>query len=286
MPNNKTDIYSKRKSTRIFSCLNWSLAVVWTIIAITPYLFMVFTTMKSSGEFISGGAFSLPESFYLGNFVKVFQGSFFNYFKNSLMVVAISLVLLLAVSSFAAYPLSRMKFKLNRPIFALIVAAMSIPTHVTLIPMFEMAIRTGLYDKVWVLIGPYVAFNVPVSVFILTAFMESISNDLIEAAEIDGCGKFRTFFHVVLPLSKPGLVTLLIYNGVMMWNEFSFAMVLTQSKENRTLPLSIWEYQSEFSIDIPMIMTVLFLATLPIITLYVFSQDKLIKGLMAGAVKG
>jgi raffinose/stachyose/melibiose transport system permease protein len=107
-----------------------------------------------------------------------------------------------------------------------------------------------------------------------------------EAAEIDGCGKFSTFFRILLPLSKSGLATLAIYNGVVIWNEFVFAMVLTQSQAVRTLPLAIWEYQGQYSINTPLIMALLVLSSLPVILLYIFAQDKLVKGMMAGAIKG
>jgi raffinose/stachyose/melibiose transport system permease protein len=124
------------------------------------------------------------------------------------------------------------------------------------------------------------------SVFILTAFMEGIPRELEEAAEIDGCGKFSSFFRIIFPLSTPGLATLGIYNGVVIWNEFSFVMVLTQSPKARTLPLAVWEYQGQYSMNVPLIMSVLILSALPIILLYIFGQDKLVKGMMAGAVKG
>jgi raffinose/stachyose/melibiose transport system permease protein len=116
--------------------------------------------------------------------------------------------------------------------------------------------------------------------------MQGIPKELEEAAEIDGCGKFSTFFKIIFPLSTSGLATLGIYNGVVIWNEFSFVMVLTQSQRSRTLPLAIWEYQGQYSSNTPVIMAVLALSALPIILLYVFGQDKLVKGMMAGAVKG
>jgi len=273
-----------------YSSFFWLLArlfaVLWLVIAGAPFVFQIMTTFKSQGEFITNGLFTLPESINFKNYINVMQGGFYQYFLNSFFVLAVSLVLLLFLSAFAAYPLSRMKFKLNKPIFSVIVAAMSIPIHITLIPVFLMTIRFNLYDKVYALIGPNVAFNLPVSIFILTSFMQGISKEMEEAAEIDGCGKFSTFFRIMLPLSKPGLATLAIYNGVVIWNEFVFAMVLTQSQDARTLPLAIWEYQGQYSINTPMIMALLVLTGLPIILLYIFSQDKLVNGMMAGAIKG
>jgi raffinose/stachyose/melibiose transport system permease protein len=179
-----------------------------------------------------------------------------------------------------------MKFRLNRPIFSIIVAAMSVPIYITLIPLFIMAINAKTYDTLLALIGPNLAFNLPMSVFILTSFMQSIPRELEEAAEIDGCGRFSTFFRIIFPLSGPGLATLGIYNGVVIWNEFCFVMVLTQSPAVRTLPLAVWDYQGQYSINIPLILAVLVLSSLPIIIFYIFSQDKLVKGMMVGAVKG
>jgi raffinose/stachyose/melibiose transport system permease protein len=278
-------VYSGRK----FSLL-WLLAilfaVIWLVITGAPFLFQILTSFKTQGEFITGGLFKMPEKFSFENYSTVLKGGFYKYFFNSLVVIVISLTLLLFISAFAAYPLSRMQFRLNKPIFAAIVAAMSIPIHITLIPVFIMSIRLNIYDKVLALIGPNVAFNLPMSIFILTAFMQGISKEMEEAAEIDGCGKFSTFFKVIFPLSKSGLATLSIYNGVVIWNEFIFVMVLTQTQASRTLPLAIWEYQGQYSMNTPLIMALLILSSLPIILLYIFGQDKLVKGMMAGAVKG
>ena len=248
---------------------------------------MVLTGFKQKLEVIMGTAFQLPETFFTENYVSIITDpSFWNYFKNSVIVLVVSLVILLMFTSFAAYPLSRFKFKLRNFIFLIVVASMSIPIHVTMIPVFQMAIKTGLYDTVWVLVPTSVAFALPMSVFIMTGFMQGIPVDLEEAAEIDGCGRYGRFFKVILPLSTPGLSTLAIYNGVNIWNEFIFAFTLTQSEQNRTLPLALWNYQGQYSSNTAMIMACLTLSTIPMIIMFVILQDKLIKGMMAGAVKG
>jgi raffinose/stachyose/melibiose transport system permease protein len=278
-------IYEKKKSSFLWMLFN-CFAVFWVLIAASPFLFQIIASFKTQGEFITSSLLDMPGQFNFNNYVSVLTGGFFRYFFNSLTVLSISLVLLLFISACAAYPLSRMKFRLNRFISGAIVAAMSIPIHITLIPVFTMSIRLNLYDKVYALIGPSVAFNLPMSIFILSSFMGSISRELEEAAVIDGHGKFSTFFLIMLPLSKSGLATLGIYNGVMIWNDFLFAMMLLQTQKVRTLPLAIWEYQGQYSINIPVIMALLLLSSLPLMVLYIFGQDKLIKGMMAGAVKG
>lgn len=264
----------------------WALVLFWCVVSFLPFFFMVMATFKEQFELLMGGVFKLPEKLYLDNYIEVFTGNIWNYLKNSVIVMVISLTVLLFISACASYPLSRFKFKLNKPIYSLIVACMSVPIHVTLLPIFLMAVRTNFYDSIWALIGPYIAFNLPISIFILVTFMQGIPKELEEAAEIDGCGKYRMFWSIMFPLVKPGLATLAIYNSVNMWNEFSFALTLTQSAENRTLPLAIWEYQGQYAMNVPMIMTVLVVSVLPMIIAFIFGQDKLIKGMMAGAVKG
>ncbi len=263
------------------------LAAAWLVVAFVPFMFMVMTGFKQKIETIMYGAFHMPEKFFPDNYRDIITDpTFWNYFKNSVIVLALSLVILLFISACAAYPLSRFKFKLRAPIYFLIVAAMSVPMHVTLIPVFNMTINMGLYDTIWALLPTNVAFATPISVFILTGFMQGIPRELEESADIDGCGRFGRFFKIILPLSTPGLSTLAIYNGVNIWNEFIFAFTLTQSEENRTLPLALWNYQGQYSSNTAMIMACLTLSVLPMIILFIFMQEKLVKGMMAGAVKG
>ena len=238
------DTYKKSKRKSIAAWIvAFFFAIVWLIVSFTPFIFMVLNSFKEKFEMLTKGVFQLPDKLNWANYTEVLTGGFLNYFKNSVIVLAVSLILLLFISACASYPLARFKFKLAQPIYGLIVACMSIPVHITLIPVFKMSKATGLYDSIWALIGPYIAFAVPISVFILTSFMQEIPREIEESAEIDGCGKIQMFFSMILPLAKPCLATLAIYNGVNMWNEFSFAYTITQSSPNRTLPLAIWEFQ-------------------------------------------
>lgn len=281
------DSYKKSKRKSIIAwTVAFILAIGAAIVSFMPFVFMVLNSFKEKFEMLTKGVFQLPDKLNCSNYTEVLTGGFGNYFKNSVIVLVISLILLLFISACASYPLARFKFKMAQPIYAIIVACMSIPVHITLIPVFKMSKSTGLYDTIWSLIGPYIAFAVPISVFILTSFMKEIPREIEESAEIDGCGKIQMFFSMILPLSKPGMATLAIYNGVNMWNEFSFANTLTQSAQNRTLPLAIWEFQGQYSMNTPMIMAVLTLTLLPMVIMFIVFQDKLVKGMTAGAVKG
>jgi raffinose/stachyose/melibiose transport system permease protein len=285
----KTDIQLKKSAQKKRTA--WAvaiiLAVLWLLVAFVPFLFMVLTGFKQKLETIMYGAFHLPETLYLQNYIDVITDvNFWIYFRNSVIVLVVSLVILLFISACAAYPLSRFRFRLRGPVYLLIVAAMSVPIHVTMIPIFQMTINMGLYDTIWALVPTSVAFASPISVFILTGFMEGIPRELEEASDVDGCGLYRRFFKIILPLSTPGLSTLAIYNGVNIWNEFIFAFTLTQSNGNRTLPLALWNYQGQYASNTAMIMACLTLSVMPMIILFIIMQDKLVKGMMAGAVKG
>lgn len=275
----------KQDNTKFMKFIIGLILLIYAVISLIPFVFIILTGFKEQFEIFTNGVFALPNKFNLSNYVNVLRGGIFGYFINSVIVTLISLSLILFCSSLASYVFSKLDFKFNNLFFGLIIVSMTIPVHVTLIPIYLLTQRMGLYDTIYALIGPYVAFNLPISIFILTNFMREIPSELENSAEIDGCGKIKTFFYIIFPLSKPGLVTIGIYTVTTMWNEFIFALVLTQSKVNRTLPLSIWEFQGQYAANVPMIMSVLALAAAPMIILFIFSQDKLIKGMMAGAVK-
>ena len=275
----------KQDNTKFMKFIIGLILLIYAIISLIPFVFIILTGFKEQFEIFTNGVFALPNKLNLSNYINVLRGGIFGYFINSVIVTLISLSLILFCSSLASYVFSKLDFKFNNLFFGLIIVSMTIPVHVTLIPIYLLTQRMGLYDTIYALIGPYVAFNLPISIFILTNFMREIPSELENSAEIDGCGKIKTFFYIIFPLSKPGLVTIGIYTVTTMWNEFIFALVLTQSKVNRTLPLSIWEFQGQYAANVPMIMSVLALAAAPMIILFIFSQDKLIKGMMAGAVK-
>lgn len=286
MEQREVDYGKEKMKSRIAWIVAIILALMWTVVALLPFFFMIMNSFRKQFDMLSQGVFHLPDPWYFQNYVEIVSKGFFGYFLRSVIVVGVSLVLMLIIASFAAYPLSRMQFKGRSLIYAGIVAMMSIPMHVTLIPIFKMTTDMGMYDTLQALIGPYVTFALPMAVFILTAFMMTIPKEIEESAEIDGCNKFRIFFSMILPLSKSGLSTLAIYNGVSMWNEFAFANTLIQSASNKTLPLALGQFKGEHAMDIPIILSVLVLSVLPMIILFIIFQDKLVKGMMAGAVKG
>ena len=280
------DYRKSKRNSRIAWGVAIFFALFWLVVALVPFVFMIVNSFRKQFDMLSQGVFHFPDPWYFANYPNIVKNGFFGYFGRSVLIVACSLVLMLAISACAAYPLSRMTFKSRGLIYAGIVAMMSIPMHVTLIPIFKMTNAMGLRDKLFALLGPYVTFALPMSIFILTAFMMTIPKEVEESAEIDGCNKFSNFFRIILPLSKSGLSTLAIYNGVSMWNEFAFANTLLTSPSSKTLPLALGQFKGEHSADMPLMLAVLVLSALPMIILFIIFQDKLVKGMMAGAVKG
>lgn len=261
-------------------------ALVWLLVTTLPFVFMFLTSVKSQSDIYSTPVWALPKTFDFSNYVNVLRGSFFTYLRNSVFVVAVSIALTLLLSSMAAFAFARLKFRLSSLLFSLIVAGLIVPVHVTLIPIYLMTRSLGIYDTPLALIGPYVAFSLPISIFILTEFMRQIPREMEESAQIDGAGPVTLFTRIVLPLCTPGLATVAIYNGINMWNEFIFAYVLTSNPQSRTLPLAIWDFQGQYSANIPAILAVVTLTTLPLIVAYIFGQERIIQGMMAGSVKG
>jgi raffinose/stachyose/melibiose transport system permease protein len=262
------------------------LALIWLIVTTLPFLFVVATSLKTRDETYASPVWALPQHLYFGNYTAVLEGPYFTYFRNSVFVVGVSVLLIVLASSMAAYAFARMRFSLNKTLFAIIVAGMIVPLHATLVPIYLLTRNLGIYDTPFALLGPYVALSLPVSIFILTEFMRQIPRELEEAAQLDGCGPFNIFWRIFFPLSTPGLATVAIYNGIGLWNEFIFAYMLTSTPEHRTLPLAVWDFQGQYSSNVPATLAVVTLTSLPLIAAYAFGQERVIKGMMAGSLKG
>jgi raffinose/stachyose/melibiose transport system permease protein len=266
--------------------VSYVLALVWLAVTTLPFLFIVVTSFKSQEESFSSSVWDLPQRIDPSQYESVLHGAFFVYLRNSFFVVGLSVLLIVLLSSMAAYAFARLDFPFGKTLFGLVVAAMIVPIHATLVPIYLLIRNIGLYDTAFALVGPYVAFGLPISIFILTEFMRQIPRELEEAACLDGCGPLKIFWRIYFPLSTPGLATVAIYNAVALWNEFIFAYVLTSTPAHRTLPLAIWDFQGQYTSNVPGMLAVVTMTSLPLIAVYAFGQERVIKGMMAGSLKG
>jgi raffinose/stachyose/melibiose transport system permease protein len=279
----KPKVYTFRRPK--LSAMSWIIALLWLLVALVPYIFMVGFGFKSQTELYSSPVYKLPKKWDPANFALVVKGSYFHALLNSVLVVVISMIIVVLVSSSASFAFARLRFKGNAIIFSAVVAGLIVPQHTTLIPIYILTNKLHVYDSLAALIGPYVAFSIPITIFILTQFMREIPKDFFEAAIVDGASHARVFFKVYLPLARTALVTVVIFNAVALWNEFLFAYVLTSSSNKRTLPLTIFDYQGEYTSNTPAIMAALTLAAVPLFLAYFVFQEKLVNGVMAGAIK-
>jgi raffinose/stachyose/melibiose transport system permease protein len=264
----------------------YGLALVWLTITLYPFIFLIQNSFKAGTEFYRVSVWALPEDFSFINYVRIWQNNFLRFVLNSAILSSTSLTLIVFLGSAAAFGLSRIRFKGQILFYLLFIVGLTIPVHVTLIPIYTITKTMGLYDSLLALIGPYVAASMPMTIIILTSFMKEIPASLEEAAYIDGGTRWHVYWHIILPISRPALIAVGIFNLVALWNEFIFALTLISSEEYRPLTLALWNFQGQYQTDVPAMMTALLLSSLPILLLYAIAKEKLIEGLTAGAIKG
>jgi raffinose/stachyose/melibiose transport system permease protein len=261
------------------------LGVIWLIIGFYPVLYILLTSLRSQAGFFSESPWLPPSHPTLSNYTNVLNNGFGLYVINSLFVTVISIVLILIFSLLAAYAIARMQGRFVQAVFSLFLLGLAIPLQATIIPLYAIITGMGLYDSLYALILPYVAFGIPLSVLILVTFVRDIPQSLYESMLLDGASHLQILRRLVIPLSRPALITVTIYEAIQVWNGFLFPLVLTQSPNVRVLPLALWSFQGEFTADIPAIMAAVFLSATPIILLYIIGRRQLLSGLIAGFSK-
>ncbi|WP_162241889.1 MULTISPECIES: carbohydrate ABC transporter permease [unclassified Paenibacillus] len=250
-----------------------------------PFVWMVISSFKTNKEYFAN-PWGLPESWHFDNFVQAWNQGINGYLFNSLYITFFSVVGLLVVSTLIGFYLSIRPFKGSKLLLGAFFLGMMIPIHSTLIPLFTMANKLGMYDSFWALFFPYVAFNLPVAVFIAHGFFQGVPKELEEAAMIDGCSIYQTFFKVYFPIAKPVLATITILSFFNIMNDFVFPLVMVSKESLKTLPLGLMMFKGNFSADYSLISAALVITTAPIIILYMFLQKYIQKGVVAGSVKG
>lgn len=264
-----------------------AILILFSITCIFPIIWMIYSSLKTSPEF-NRSIIALPEKLIFSNFVDAFRISHMDtYYFNTIFNAVISLFIMLLFSFIIAYFLARFQFKGRNLIYYCILVGMLIPVHALLIPMFIQFKNLGMFDKRFTLIIPYVAFAMPFAVFLIVSYLKSIPPDMEEASVIDGSGFVRMLFTIVMPLCIPILITVSILQlFTKWWNEFPFALVLVNSEKYKTIALGLMNFSSQYSTNYPMKMAALVLAILPVIIIYVCFNEKIIEGMIAGAVKG
>ncbi|MFC7376771.1 MULTISPECIES: carbohydrate ABC transporter permease [unclassified Brachybacterium] len=261
------------------------LAFLWLLVILVPIYYIVVTSVRPQSDYYSSNPLSLPLNFTFEPYRYVLENDFLRYFANSVFVTALTVVAVVVSSLLASYVIVRSRTRLARFSQRLFLLGIAIPLQATIIPIYYLIVELGLYDTLWALILPSIAFAIPITVLILTNFLRDVPKELYESMTVDGASDWQMFRSLVIPLARPAIVTVGIYDALQVWNGFLFPLVLTQSSEQRVLPLSLWAYQGEFTQNIPAVLAAVILSALPILALYIVGRRQLISGLTAGFSK-
>ncbi|WP_025847453.1 carbohydrate ABC transporter permease [Paenibacillus ehimensis] len=262
------------------------LLTAYALVTLYPLFWLFVSSFKTNEEFHSK-PFSLPEVWQWDNFVRAWEVSAMGTsLINSTIVTVLSLILTLVLGALAAYVLARFDFKLKPLFMGLFLLGMLIPIHSTLVPLFVLMKKVGLLDTYAALVFPYTAFELPLAIFVVAAYLTAIPKEIEEAALIDGTGYWGIFFRMMLPLSLPALSTVAILGFLRFWNDFAFALVFISKPALKTIPLSLSVFATGYSTDYKLTMAAMSIAVLPTIIVYLLFQEQIMKGMTAGAVKG
>ncbi len=238
------------------------------------------------------------------NFANAWVKSHFSrFFLNSVFVTGISLICVLAFSAMAAYVLTRFRFRGSKALFLFFISGMMIPAQLVLVPLFFQfssmskglshlteffGYEVQLHDSLSGLITIYIALSLPFTILVLSGFFRTLPGTLREAGIIDGCGEYGVFWHIMLPLARPGLVTAAIFNFIGLWNEYFFALVFVNSTEKKTLPLGLASVsiQAQYKTDFGLLFAGLVIVLVPTLIVYFLLQRQITRGITLGALKG
>lgn len=260
--------------------------VFFVLIAVGPLLWAALSSFKSYAE-INSSALSLPKSLNFDNYKAAFQyAPIAKYFLNSVIIVGFSVLVTVVFVSMCAYVTSRFQFKLKTLIVLLISASLMLPAQAISQPLFTIMRALHIFDTKLGLVVVYSAMGIPMSFFVMMSYYMTISTALEESAYIDGAGFLKTFTSIILPLAKPGLITIALLQFINTWNEFYFALMLTSGDRARTVPIALNYYMGTFANNYSALFAAVVMTVLPTIVLFIILQRQVMESLTAGAVKG
>jgi raffinose/stachyose/melibiose transport system permease protein len=286
----KTTLAAPRQKRQFSQSSLWEIApvtfgVIWLVFSFYPILYMLFTSLRPQQYLFTDVPWSFPSHPTLENYATVLENGFFTYFANTVFVTVVAVFVILMVSLLAAYAISQARSRYTRNIFNLFLLGLAIPLQATIIPIYAIVSDLHLYDTLFALILPSIAFGIPLSILVLVTYIRDIPYELHESMLLDGATHLRILYNLVLPLSRPAIITVIIYETIQVWNSYLFPLVLTQSQSVAVLPLSLANFRGQFTTNVPAILAAVFLSATPIILLYVFGRRQLLGGLVAGFSK-
>jgi N-acetylglucosamine transport system permease protein len=260
---------------------------IWSLIVILPMLWTVLSSFKTSEE-IHSSPFSLPKHWNFENYVNAWTtAGIGDYFLNSIIVVAGALIVTMTLGSMCAYVLARFPFPGSRIIYYLMLAGLTFPIFLAIVPLFFLLQQMGLLNTLPGLIFTYAAFALPFTVFFLFSFFKALPSTIAEAAAIDGAGEWRTFFQVMLPMARPGLATVVILNFVGLWNQFLLPIALNSDESNYVLTQGMAKFASQagYSVDFGALFAAVVITVVPVLIVYMIFQRQLQGSVSQGTSK-
>lgn len=260
----------------------------YSILTLFPLIWLVYNSVKTNNDFLAN-PFGLPQisKLQLKNYYDAWVTMGIQRFTiNSLIISSVSVVLSILISSMAAYAIERMIWRSSQKVLNYFLAGIMVPIQIILIPLFINFKKLNLLDSRIGLLIPTVAFALPTSIFILTGFYKTIPRELEEAALIDGCSVYKIFYKIILPLTMPAFVTIAVFNFLGAWNDLLIPLVLIQTPELMTLPVGLLNFRGMYGAELTKMFAAVVISAIPSIIIYFVLQDKLLKGMIAGAVKG
>ena len=274
-----------RRTTAIKMVVFYPFFLLISAVILYPLVWMVYSSFKSNDDIFSD-VFALPRGLYLGNYQTVFsEGAMGAYFKNSLFISVTSVAGLLLFSSLAAYAFATFDFRAKNVLFVVFLLGLMVPPQALIISGFKLMSVLRLIDTYWALIFTYFGWT-SFGILVLRNFFQSVPQEIRDAARVDGAGHWQLFTRIMLPLARPSLATIAIFNFMWVWNEFIYPLVYTQSNDKYTVPLGVLFLNSQYNIEWGLQMTGLTVATLVPLLVYLIFQRQFVRGIMAGALKG
>ncbi|MBP1570524.1 MAG: carbohydrate ABC transporter permease [Oscillospiraceae bacterium] len=276
------------KKSKKSIALSYIILIVAAVVVLAPFFWMLVSSFKSQRDLFAYPPKFFPTVWKFENYLKVLESgsiTFFEMFFNSMKITIPVLVGNIIFSSLAAYAFSRIKFPFKNFIFMLFMSSLMIPSAVTMIPKFLMFSKLNLVDTYWPLILPSV-FGTTFSIFLLKQFFVTIPLELEEAAVVDGCGKFRIWSTIMLPLSKPIIATLAVFQFQWSYNDFMGPLIYLNSAKKFTVQLGLAAFRSSFTTRYDLIMAGSMMALIPVLIIYAFGQKYIVKGIALSGIKG
>ncbi|WP_430496202.1 carbohydrate ABC transporter permease [Micromonospora trifolii] len=277
-----------RRELGVANALSHGFLLLWGLLTVLPLLWMFISSFKTNGEILAD-PWGLPGTLHLDNWARAWTGAHIGrYFVNSLVVVTGSVSLTMLMGATAAYVFARYEFRGRQVVYYLFVGGLMFPVFLALVPLFFVVRNAGLFNTWLGLILVYAAYSLPFTVFFLTAFFRTLPTSVAEAAMVDGCGHFRLFFRVMLPMARPGLISVAIFNFLSHWNQFLLPQVLLQGDESKWMlaqGLFALSVSQGYAGDYARLFAGLSIAVLPVLAVYVAFQRQVQAGLTAGQLK-